>query len=101
MLPISGESGLEVEVVKRVEGTLGWLNRERRLSKHYERKEESADFADSPDCFTPTNPSSTMPPTLFPSDKRRWGRATQGPSRLLVGRGFDSRRWVPPPPHNR
>ena len=55
---VARESGLEVEVVKRsdekkgfvvlpkrwiVERTFGWLNRERRLSKDYERKEESAE----------------------------------------------------------
>jgi putative transposase len=52
------EAGIELEVVKRsdqargfvvqpkrwiVERTFGWLNRERRLSKDYERQEESSE----------------------------------------------------------
>jgi putative transposase len=55
---VAKECGIEVEVVKRsdqdkgfvvqarrwvVERTFGWLNRERRLSKDYERKEESSE----------------------------------------------------------
>jgi putative transposase len=55
---VAKESGIDVEVVKRsdqdkgfvvqarrwvVERTFGWLNRERRLSKDYERKEESSE----------------------------------------------------------
>lgn len=55
---IARQSGLEVEIVKRsdnlpgfvvqakrwiVERTLGWLSRERRLSRDYERKEESSE----------------------------------------------------------
>jgi putative transposase len=55
---VAKESGITVEVVKRsdkdrgfvvqakrwiVERTFGWLNRERRLSKDYERKEESSE----------------------------------------------------------
>jgi putative transposase len=55
---VARESGINVEVVKRsdqdkgfvvqawrwiVERTFGWLNRERRLSKDYERKEESSE----------------------------------------------------------
>lgn len=55
---VGKESGIDVEVVKRsdldkgfvvqawrwiVERTFGWLNRERRLSKDYERKEESSE----------------------------------------------------------
>ncbi len=58
MEAVAKESGIDVEVVKRsdigkgfvvqawrwiVERTLGWLNRERRLSKDYERKEESSE----------------------------------------------------------
>jgi putative transposase len=55
---VAKESGIDIEVVKRseqdkgfvlqarrwvVERTFGWLNRERRLSKDYERKEESSE----------------------------------------------------------
>jgi putative transposase len=55
---VAKESGMSVEVVKRsdqargfvvqpkrwiVERTFGWLNRHRRLSKDYERKEDSAE----------------------------------------------------------
>jgi putative transposase len=55
---VANESGITLEVVKRsdkdrgfvvqakrwiVERTFGWLNRERRLSKDYERKEESSE----------------------------------------------------------
>jgi putative transposase len=55
---VASESGITLEVVKRsdkdrgfvvqakrwiVERTFGWLNRERRLSKDYERKEESSE----------------------------------------------------------
>jgi putative transposase len=55
---VARESGIAIEVVKRsdkdkgfvvqarrwiVERTFGWLNRERRLSKDYERKEESSE----------------------------------------------------------
>lgn len=55
---IAKESGIEIEVVKRtdkakgfiplpkrwiVERTFGWLSRERRLSKDYERKESSSE----------------------------------------------------------
>lgn len=55
---VAKESGIELEVVKRsdqakgfvvqpkrwiVERTFGWLNRERRLSKDYERLEESSE----------------------------------------------------------
>jgi putative transposase len=55
---VAKESGIELEVVKRsdqaqgfivqtwrwiVERTFGWLNRERRLSKDYERTEESSE----------------------------------------------------------
>lgn len=54
----ASEAGIELEVVKRsdlargflvqpkrwiVERTFGWLNRERRLSKDYERQEESSE----------------------------------------------------------
>jgi putative transposase len=55
---VASESGITLEVGKRsdkdrgfvvqakrwiVERTFGWLNRERRLSKDYERKEESSE----------------------------------------------------------
>jgi len=55
---VAKDSGINLEVVKRsdkdrgfvvqakrwiVERTFGWLNRERRLSKDYERKEESSE----------------------------------------------------------
>ncbi len=58
MEAVAKESGVNLEVVKRsdqargfvvlpkrwiVERTFGWLNRHRRLSKDYERKEDSAE----------------------------------------------------------
>lgn len=58
MEAIAQKEGVEVEIVKRsdntpgfvvqakrwiVERTFGWLSRERRLSRDYERKEESSE----------------------------------------------------------
>jgi putative transposase len=55
---IAEQTGIEVEIVKRsdttagfvvqakrwiVERTFGWLSRERRLARDYERKEESSE----------------------------------------------------------